>query len=172
MSHSNKVGLGRVTILSRDGPALGEPRGAGLVMSTLRSADEVRPAEFGVNVKCEIDADMVAIAETIIERRSGAVEPASFRDRRQDALRELVEAKTAGLETMPLAIVEPPKVIDREEALKRSLAQDAGPERKKLAVSKPTRAKAVPDLRSTGAAATRIGREKTDAAGGFIALYL
>jgi hypothetical protein len=68
---------------------------------------------------------MVAIAETIIERRSGAVEPASFRDRRQDALRELVEAKTAGLETMPLAIVEPPKVIDREEALKRSLAQDA-----------------------------------------------
>jgi hypothetical protein len=27
-------------------------------MSTLRSVDEVRPAEFGVNVKCEIDADM------------------------------------------------------------------------------------------------------------------
>ncbi len=99
-------------------------------MSTLRSAAEVRPAEFGVNVKCEIDADMVAIAETIIERRSGAVEPASFRDRRQDALRELVEAKTAGLETMPLAIVEPPKVIDREEALKRSLAQDAEPQPK------------------------------------------
>jgi DNA end-binding protein Ku len=111
-------------------------------MSTLRSADEVRPAEFGVNAKCEIDADMVAIAETIIERRSGAVEPASFRDRRQDALRELVEEKTAGLETMPLAIVEPPKVIDREEALKRSLAQDAAEE---SAVSKPTRAKAVPD---------------------------
>jgi len=172
MSHSNKVGLGRVTILSRDGPALVEPRGAGLVMSTLRSADEVHPAKFGAKAKGEIDVDMVAIADGIIECRLGAFNPTSFQDRYQDAPRELVEAKTAGLETMPLAIVEPPKVIDREEALKRSLAQDAGPERKKLAVSKPTRAKAVPDLRSTGAAATRIGREKTDTAGGFIALYL
>ena len=31
-------------ILSRERPVLVEPRGAGLVMSTLRSADEVRPA--------------------------------------------------------------------------------------------------------------------------------
>jgi DNA end-binding protein Ku len=63
-------------------------------MSTLRSIDEVRPAEFRAAAKREVDADMVAIAETIIERRSGAVEPASVRDRYQDALRELVESKT------------------------------------------------------------------------------
>jgi non-homologous end joining protein Ku len=37
---------------------------------------------------------MVAIAETIIERRSGAFEPASFRDRYQDALRELAVCRT------------------------------------------------------------------------------
>jgi non-homologous end joining protein Ku len=35
---------------------------------------------------------MVAIAEAIIERRSGVFDPASRRDRYQDALRELVEA--------------------------------------------------------------------------------
>jgi DNA end-binding protein Ku len=40
---------------------------------------------------------MVAIAETIIERRSGAFDPGTFRDRYQDALRELVDAKTKGL---------------------------------------------------------------------------
>jgi non-homologous end joining protein Ku len=40
---------------------------------------------------------MVALAETMIERRSGTFEPESFRDRYQDALRELVEAKTKGL---------------------------------------------------------------------------
>ena len=46
-----------------------EPRDGGLVMSTVRSADEVRPAEFGAKPKGEADPDMVAIAETIIERR-------------------------------------------------------------------------------------------------------
>jgi DNA end-binding protein Ku len=63
----------------------------------LRSADEVRPAEFGAKPDGEADADMVAIAETIIERRTGAFDPETFRDRYQDALRELVEAKTKGL---------------------------------------------------------------------------
>jgi non-homologous end joining protein Ku len=64
---------------------------------------------------------MVAIAETIVEHRSGAFEPASFGDRYQDALRELVEAKTKGLATTPRAIAEPPKVINLMEALKRRL---------------------------------------------------
>ena len=71
---------------------------------------------------------MVAIAETIVEHRSGAFEPASFGDRYQDALRELVEAKTKGLATTPRAIAEPPKVINLMEALKRSVARGAEPE--------------------------------------------
>jgi hypothetical protein len=40
----------------------------------------------------------------------GAFEPASFRDRYQDALCDLVEAKTKGLVTTPRAIAEPAKV--------------------------------------------------------------
>jgi DNA end-binding protein Ku len=55
---------------------------------------------------------MVAIVGAIIERRSGAFDPASFRDRYQDPLRELAEAKTTGLPTTPRAIAEPPKVIN------------------------------------------------------------
>jgi DNA end-binding protein Ku len=123
MSQSKKVGLGRVTISSRERPVLVEPRGAGLVMSTLLSADEFRPAEFGAKAAGEADPEMVAIAETSIERRSRAFEPASFRDRYQDALRELVEAKTKGLSTMPRAIAGPPK----------HQASDAEPETKKAA---------------------------------------
>src|SRR6266851_5449146 len=68
MAHSKKVGLGRVTILSRERPVLVEPRGAGLVMSTLHSADEVRPAEFGAKAKGEIGGNMVSIAEAINAR--------------------------------------------------------------------------------------------------------
>ena len=126
MAHTSKVGLGRVTISSRERLVLVEPRDGGLVMSTLRAGDEVRPAEFGGSIKAEADPDMVAIAETIIERRSGTFEPSAFRDRYQDALRELVEAKTKGLATAPRSVEAPPKVISLMDALKRSLAEEAG----------------------------------------------
>src|SRR5712672_151772 len=147
MARKNKVGLGRVTISSRERPVLVEPRGAGLVMSTVRSADEVRPAEFGPPATGDIDADMVAIAENIIERRAGSFDPASFRDRYQDALRELVAEKTKGQVMAPREVAEPPKVINLMDALKRSLAQEADAPPKPAAPSKPARPKAVPDRR-------------------------
>jgi DNA end-binding protein Ku len=148
MLHKNKVGLGRVTISSRERQVLVEPRDGGLVMSTVRSTDEVRPAEFGPPPKGEIDADMVAIAESIIERRSGAFDPASFRDQYQDALRELVAEKTKGQVVAPREVTEPPKVINLMEALKRSLArEDEQPENVKPAAAKSSRGASVADRR-------------------------
>jgi DNA end-binding protein Ku len=123
MARTNKVGLGRITLSSRERLVLVEPRGAGLVMSTLRSSDEVRAAEFAGKGEGEIDPELVALAETIIERKSGAFEPADFHDRYQDALRALVESKLKGEITGAApSIAEPPKVINLMDALKRSLA--------------------------------------------------
>jgi DNA end-binding protein Ku len=71
------IGIGRVTIASRERLVLVEPHNGGLLMFTMRSADEVRAAEFSAKAKGEADADMVAVAETIIERRRAKFDPAA-----------------------------------------------------------------------------------------------
>jgi DNA end-binding protein Ku len=67
---------------------------------------------------------MVAIARAIIAQRTDKFDPSTYRDRYQEALRELIAAKMKGLPIKPRVIPEPPPVIDLMAALKRSLAQE------------------------------------------------
>jgi DNA end-binding protein Ku len=139
MGEAGRVGIGRIVLASRERMVLVEPRDGGLLMYTLRSANEVRSAEFGAAAD-KADPDMVAVAETIIERRAAEFDPADFRDRYQDALRELVESKAKGLPIAKKGAAEPPpKVIDLMDALKRSLAEGGA--------KAPTGKKAAPDRR-------------------------
>ena len=100
MAEADTVGIGRVTLSRRERLVMVEPHDAGMVLITLRASEEVRAAAFAKD-DVDIDADMVAIAETIIKRRSGHFDPATFRDRYQEALRELIEAKMKGLPVTP-----------------------------------------------------------------------
>jgi DNA end-binding protein Ku len=71
---------------------------------------------------------------TIIERRNGHFDPAIFRDRYQEDLRELIEVKMKGLPVEPKQIAAPAPVLDLMAALKRSLAREtpgAGPKPKR-----------------------------------------
>jgi predicted lipid-binding transport protein (Tim44 family) len=95
-----------------------------LVLITLRAADEVRTPQF-TNTEGAIDTEMLAIADAIIEQRTEKFDPSKFRDRYQEALRELIEAKMKGVTIKPRAITTPAPVIDLMAALKRSLAQGA-----------------------------------------------
>ncbi len=128
MEETGRIGIGRVVLSSRERMVLVEPHDGGMLMRTLRSADEVRQPEFGT-AGGEADADMVAVAKTIIERRAGEFDPEDFRDRYQDALRELVESKAEGKSPARKQRAEVPQVIDLREALMRSLRETGGAEK-------------------------------------------
>ena len=92
MADAGMAGLGRLTLSRRERMVLVEPRGQGLALITLRAAEEVRASEFD-GFGGELDAEAVAIAGMIIERKTGSFDPSTFRDRYQKALKELIEAK-------------------------------------------------------------------------------
>ena len=143
MADAGVVGIGRLTMSRRERMVVVDPRGTGMVLITLRAADEVRAPQF-TSAHDAIDAEMLAIARAIIAQRTGKFDPSKFRDRYQESLRELIGAKMKGLPIKPREISTPAPVIDLMAALKRSLVQE--PPAAKAAKTK-KRAKAAPDRR-------------------------
>jgi hypothetical protein len=66
------------------------------------------PAVTGVKKRIagaegDLDAEMVAIAGAIIRQRTGNFDPSTYRDRYQEALQQLIEAKMKGVMTCNLS---------------------------------------------------------------------
>ena len=145
VAEAGVVGLGRLTLSRRERMVAIEPRGTGMTLFTLRAAAEVRRPQFG-SAEGDLDPEMVAIARAIIGQRTRSFDPTTYRDRYQEALRNLIEAKTKGLTVKPREIAAPPPVIDLMAALKRSLAQEA-PASKRLGAAPRKARKTKPDRR-------------------------
>lgn len=123
MAKRKKAAIGRVVLSNKERLVAVEPFEGGLMLSTLRASDEVRGAEFD-KIKGDVDAEMVAMAETIMDRLAKKFDPASFHDRYQDALRALVESKLKGVTPTATPTEEPSNVIDLMAALKQSVAAE------------------------------------------------
>jgi DNA end-binding protein Ku len=127
MSDAGKAAIGSIVLSTREHPVMVEPHGAGLVMYLLRSAEEVRQSEFDIPAT-RLDPKMIDMASMIMKRAAGDFDPSQFRDRYQDALRELIEAKIKGLPRQKARPVqEPGKVVDLMAMLRKSLGD--GPAR-------------------------------------------
>src|ERR1700737_2005617 len=100
-----------------------DPRGTGMVLITLNAAEEVRAAQFN-SADGALDAEMLAIARAIIDQRTGKFDPSRFRDRYQEPLRELIEAKIKGLPIKSREVSAPAAVIGLRAALKPTLVLD------------------------------------------------
>ncbi len=158
MAEAGVAGIGRLTLSRRERMVMVDPRGTGMALFTLRSADEVRTTQFP-SVEGNLDPEMVATAGSIIRHRTGKFDPRTFRDRYQEALQQLVEAKLKGFTIEPQPAAAPTPVIDLMAALKRSLAQEAtSPNR--IGAGRGKRVKA-PDRRQAGLLLPLRGGQKT-----------
>ncbi len=139
MRRSNKIALGRVVMHTRERLLGMEPRDNGIVAYTLRTREEVKqPAEFFGGIKdVPVDKAMVEIASRIIEQQEGAFEPEQFRDRYEDALRELIASKQEGTKPKSAAAPDDTNVVDLMAALRASLGQSAPAAKGKKAANDP-----------------------------------
>jgi DNA end-binding protein Ku len=127
MRGKGMVALGRLVLSKRERVIALEAYDKGLLGTTLRYPYEVRTAEdyFCDLPELTIAPDMLTLAEHILERKAGEFDPATFRDRYEEALLAHLKAKQAG--TVPerkAALAAPQRVVNLMEALRRSVAAD------------------------------------------------
>lgn len=133
MARQKKVALGRLVMHQRERICALEPRGKGILLTTLRTHDEIRDeTKVFDHALPRPGASMLDIAEKIIEKQEAAFEPQRFTDRYEDALRDLIARKKKGETVVATAPEEDEdKVVDLMEALRRSLKGGGGPSRDK-----------------------------------------
>jgi DNA end-binding protein Ku len=123
MKKQGKVAIGSLVLHQRERPCALEPRDGGMLLTTLRTHDEVRSSAglFGKHLP-KPDSKMLQIAEKIIDQQEAKFDPGHFKDRYEDALRALIERKKKG---KPVEAEEPEardeKVVDLMQALRNSL---------------------------------------------------
>jgi DNA end-binding protein Ku len=128
MKKQDKVALGSLVLHQRERPCALEPRDGGILLTTLRTHDEIRSSAGLLNKSLpKPDKGMLDIAEKIIAQQEGKFDPSHFKDRYEDALRELIERKKKG---KPIEAEEPEtkgdNVIDLMDALRNSLKDGGG----------------------------------------------
>jgi len=131
-----KAGIGKVALYGREYLVKVQPRARGLVMYTLRHANEIRSMdaiEELTDMPDTVKPDEVKLARQEIGTFEGDVDFTSYRDDYQVGLREIIDAKIEGREIVTPEVEAPPKVVNLMDALRKSL--DTISQKKKTAAS-------------------------------------
>src|SRR4051812_608856 len=133
MKASKKIGIGQLAMRGQEYVVALKPCSKGLLLETLRYADEVNKAQsyFREIGDHKPDADLLDMAAMLIERKEGKFDPSEFHNRYVDALHRLIREKQ---KRKGEKIIEEPEgpapkgsnVVDLMAALKRSLGDEGG----------------------------------------------
>jgi DNA end-binding protein Ku len=128
MKKKGMVALGRVVTHRRERLLMLQSRGKGIAATALRYKNEVRKedAYFDEIPNVKIPADMIQLAEHILDSKKGHFDPSKFEDRYEDALRDLIQAKQTGKAAPTVSSPKPSNVINLMDALRRSVKAEKG----------------------------------------------
>ncbi len=164
---TRKIALGQLSVRGREQLISLRPCGKGIILETLRYADEVKRAQSYFNeIPNETPSeDLLDLATTLIEKKSAPFEPSEFHDRYIDALKGLIDKKSkAKGKKKILEDVEEPEtsrgsnVIDLMAALRKSVGSGAAkkaPAKKAAAAAKEPAKKVPPKKPASKKAATK-----------------
>jgi len=137
MKKSKVVAIARAVLFRRVRAVLIRPHGKGLIATTMNYDYEVRSSTkaFEEMPKLKIEGEMLDLAKHIIATKKGEFNPATFDDRYEAALAELVKAKMEGR-----SLPKPKKVeVSNPNNLLAALRESAGLLKTGAAESKPKR---------------------------------
>jgi len=137
-----KAGIGKVALYGREYLVNVQPRERGLIMYTLRHANEIRAMD-AIDELQDMPESLkpaeVTLAQQVIGTLEGAVDFASFQDDYQVGLREIIDAKIEGREIVAPVEEAPQKVVNLMEALRKSLDSISASKKKLEPAARPTR---------------------------------
>lgn len=146
LRRARKVGIGQLAMRGQEYVVAIKPCGRGILMETLRYADELNKASsyFRDIEDAEPDADLLDLATTLIDKKTGKFDASEFHNRYVDALKGLIEEKRkkkGGGLVIQDADKEPPRksnVVDLMAALKKSLGESNDNDGAPAPAKKPT----------------------------------
>lgn len=138
LRQSEMVGLGQMAVRGRDYVVAIRPCGKGLLLETLRFAEEIRSSDsvFDDIPDLEAEQEMLDLAEELIERKAAPFEAEAFESQYTEALRDLIEEKReAGAVSRDESdgagsSGERGNIVDLMEALKKSVEKGGSKKRK------------------------------------------
>ncbi|MGH9190757.1 MAG: Ku protein [Acidimicrobiales bacterium] len=126
MRETNKVGIARVVLRTKQYLAAVRPKGNALVLETMLFADEVVPPDeldLPDTDEVEVTPREEKMARQLIDSLTTDFEPSKYRDEYRERVLDLIEQKAAGQEIVVHETAdEAPKVVDLMAALEASLA--------------------------------------------------
>ena len=125
MTETNKVGIARVVLRTKQYLAAIRPKGDVLVIETMLYPDEINPVEDldlpGPEV--EVTEREEKMARSLIDSLTTDFDPAKYHDEYRERVLALIEQKASGQQiVVEEATEEPAKVVDLMAALEASLA--------------------------------------------------